>query len=145
MKRRLPILLLLFIGATVPFGRSAPAPLALPGGAAAARDDQRHENEARFNDHDRQVAHDYYNQHRKTPGFRDDDRLPAESQARLQEGYVMDKDMRRMSHPAPPDLVRGLAPARHGYRYVVIGGNVCLVDHDYRIHDAIHLELGLGL
>jgi hypothetical protein len=148
MKRHLPILLMLFIGSTVPFVGSAPAPLAISGGAAVAggaKDDRRHEGSPKFNDHDRQVAHDYANQHKDDRGFRDQDRLSPQYESRLQEGYVMDKDMRKMCRPAPPDLVRGLAPAPSGYRYVVIGGHVCLIDHDYRIHDTIHLELNLGL
>ncbi len=145
MKRSLPILLVLFVGFTAQFGRSAPVPLALSGGASAARDDQRHENDAKFNDHDRQVAHDYANQHKNERGFRDQDRLSAENESKQREGYVMDKDMRRMSRPAPPDMIRDMAPAPRGYRYVVVGGHVCLIDGDYRIHDTIHLELNLGL
>jgi hypothetical protein len=144
MKRHLPILLVMFIGLTVAFGRSAPAPLS--GGAAAVRqdrDDRGHDNGGKFTDHDRQVAHDYANQHKNDRGFRDQDRLSPQDESRLQEGYVMDKDMRKLCRPAPPDLVRGLAPAPSGYFYVVIGGHVCLVDHDYRIHDTIHLEIGL--
>ena len=145
MKRSLPILLVIFVALAGQLGRTAPAPLNLAGGAGAARDDQRHENDAKFNDHDRQTAHDYANKHKNDAGFRDKDRLSAESESRLQEGYVMDKDMRRMCRTAPPDLVRGMAPAPRGYRYVVVGGHVCLIDSDYRIHDTIHLELNLGL
>jgi hypothetical protein len=145
MNRSLPILLVLLVGLTGQFARSAPAPRALSGGAAAARDDRRAENSPKFNDHDRQVAHDYANQHKNDRGFRNQDRLSAQYESRLQEGYVMDKDMRRMCRPAPPDLVRGFAPAPAGYRYVVVGGHVCLIDNDYRIHDTIHLELGVGL
>jgi Ni/Co efflux regulator RcnB len=141
----MPILLVLFVGLTGQFGRSAPAPLSLSGGAGAARDDQRHENDAKFNDHDRQAAHDYANQHKNERGFRDEDRLSPENESKLREGYVMDKDMRRMSRPAPPEMIRGMAPAPRGYRYVVVGGHVCLIDSDYRIHDTIHLELNLGL
>jgi len=146
MKRPLSILLLLFIGSAVPFAGSAPLPRSPSGGATGAwgaKDDQRHGDSPKFNDHDRQAAHDYANQHKNDRGFREQDHLSPQYESRLQEGYVMDKDMRKMCRPAPPDLVRGLAPAPAGYRYVVIGGHVCLVDHDYRIHDTIHLEIGL--
>jgi Ni/Co efflux regulator RcnB len=140
------MLLVFLVGLSGQFSRSAPAPLALSGGAAAARDDRdNRDNDRKFSDHDRQAAHEYANQHKNDRGFREQDHLSAESESRLHEGYVMDKDMRKMSRPAPPDLVRGLAPAPAGYHYVVVGGHVCLVDRDYRIHDTIHLELGLGL
>ena len=148
MKRHLPILLVLFIASTVSFVRSAPAPLSLSGGAAAAsgeKDDKRNQKPPKFDDHDRQVARDYANQHKNDRGFREQDRLSPQYESRLQQGYVMDKDMRKMCLPAPPDLVRGLAPAPSGYGYVVIGGHVCLVDHDYRILDTVHLELNAGL
>ena len=145
MRRHLPILLMVCMGLTAPRVRSAPAPSPLPGGAASARDDRRGENPRRFDDHDRKFAHDYYDRHRHDRGFRDRDRLDSDFEARIHEGYVLDPDMRRLCRPAPRELVRGLAPAPYGYRYVVVGGHVCLIDNDYRVHDAIHLELNLGL
>lgn len=159
MKGSVPIWLVLLLGLTGPFGRSATGPLPLSGGAAVAqergqerddrsrddgRNDRRRENDRRFDDHDRQVAQDYYNQHRNERGFRDRDRLSSEYESRLREGYVLDPEMRRMCRPAPPELVRGFAPAPSGYRYVVIGGHVCLIDRGYRVHDAIHLEFSFG-
>jgi hypothetical protein len=145
MSRSLPILLVLFVGLTGQVARSAPAPLPASGGAAVGRDDQRNENYHKFNDRDRQAAHDYATQHKNDRGFRDKDRLSPDYESRLHEGYVMDPDMRRMCRPAPPEMVRGMAPPPPGCRYVVIGGHVCLIDGGYRIHDAIHLELNLGL
>jgi hypothetical protein len=143
MKRHLPVLLALFIGSTLPLLQGVPAPLPLSGGAVAIPGGRADDHPARFDDHDRRAAHDYAERHRNDPGFRERDRLAPEYESRLREGYVMDKDMRRMCHPAPPDLVRGLAPCPHGYRYVVIGGHICLVDSHYRIYDTIHLEIGL--
>jgi len=136
------------MGLTAPRVRSAPAPSPLPGGAATARDDRddrRGENQRKFDDHDRKFAHDYYDRHRHDRGFRDRDRLDPDFEARIHEGYVLDPDMRRLCRPAPRELTRGMTPAPYGYRYVVVGGHVCLIDNDYRIHDAIHLELNLGL
>ena len=96
-----------------------------------------------FNDKQRQAASQYYNQNQNQPVFQHD-QWNNDYESRLQPGYVLDPDMRRLSRPAPPDLTRGLGPAPRGYRYVVIGGHVVLVDNGYRVHDAIHLELNFG-
>jgi Ni/Co efflux regulator RcnB len=93
-----------------------------------------------FNDNQRHSARQYYNQHQDEPAFQRN-QWNDEYESRLQPGYMLDPDMRRMSHPAPRDLIRGLGPAPRGYRYIVVGGHVVLVDNEYRVHDAIHLEL----
>ena len=158
MKRHLPVLVVILGGLIVPIGRSAAGPLPFPCAAVAQErgpergdrfrdrdeNDRRRENDRRFDDHDRRFAHDYFDQHRNQRGFRDRDRLAPEYESRLREGYVLDPDMRRMCRPAPPDLVLGLAPAPYGYRYVVIGGHICLIDRGYRVHDTIHLEFNFG-
>jgi len=93
-----------------------------------------------FNDDQRQAARQYYNQHHDDRGFQRD-RWNDDYESRLRPGYVLDPDMRRLSRPAPRELTRGLGRAPRGYRYIVIGGHVVLVDNGYRVHDAIHLEL----
>jgi Ni/Co efflux regulator RcnB len=103
--------------------------------------------QANFNDHDRQIANNWYHQNRSRqlpPGLRDRDRLPPPMEARLRAGAVLDQDMRRRVYPAPVALVRGFAPAPRGYRYVVIGGHVVLVDTGYRVFDVISLSISLG-
>jgi Ni/Co efflux regulator RcnB len=102
--------------------------------------------ETRFNDHDRAVAHNWYYHHRRDlpPGLRDRDRLPPGVEARLRPGFVLDQEMRRSVYPVPVALVRVFAPAPAGYRYVVFGGHVVLVDAGFRVFDVIRLELGLG-
>ena len=97
-----------------------------------------------FNDTQRHYATTYYNQNRNQEIFRPDKRWNSDYQNRLQPGYVLDNDMRGMSHPAPFELTRGFGPAPQGYNYVVIGGQVVLVDSDYRVHDAIHLDVNIG-
>jgi Ni/Co efflux regulator RcnB len=97
-----------------------------------------------FNDKQRQYAHTYYNQNRDQEVFRQDNRWNNDYENRLQPGYVLDNDMRRMSRPAPYEMTRGFGPAPRGYRYVVIGGHVVLIDDGYRVHDTIHFELNLG-
>src|ERR1700731_4614973 len=88
---------------------------------------------SRFDDHDRQVSRDWYNQHRNRPpaGLRDRDRLRPEYESRLREGYVLDRDMRRMVYPVPTDYYRRLPPPPRGYRYVFIGGHLVLIDGGY--------------
>lgn len=107
--------------------------------------DQR-EAQARINEHDRQVANGWYSQHRNNPprGFRDRDRLPQAYEARLQPGYVFDPYMRQRAYLAPRGLTRGFAPAPRGYRYMVIGGHIVLVDARYRVADVFRLTITIG-
>ncbi len=49
--------------------------------------------------------------------------------------------MRHAIRPVPHDLYIRLAPPPPGYRYVMIGDHVVLVDRSYRIHDVLHFEL----
>jgi hypothetical protein len=97
-----------------------------------------------FNQKQQQAARTYYNQNQGQPVFRQPDEWDNDYESRLRPGYALDDDMRRMSRPAPYDLTRGLGPAPRGYRYLVIGGHVVLVDSGYRVHDAIHLEINIG-
>jgi hypothetical protein len=122
----------------------AAALLALTCGAAVAQDQNRGQSKKeyrQFNDNQRQYATTYYNQHQGL--FGQDKRWNNDYESRLRPGYVLDNDMRRMSRPAPSDLTRGLGRAPRGYRYVVIGGHVVLVDNGYRVHDTIHLHINL--
>jgi Ni/Co efflux regulator RcnB len=109
------------------------------------RQDQNRQGQdhSRFDDHDRQVSRDWYNQHHNRPpaGLRDRDRLRPEYESRLREGYVLDRNMRRMVYPVPADYYRRLPPPPRGYRYVFIGGHMVLIDNGYRVHDVIHFEM----
>jgi hypothetical protein len=95
-----------------------------------------------FNDNQRQYARTYYNQNQQV--FVQPNQWNDDYERRIQPGYVLDDDMRRMSRPAPDDMIRGMGRAPRGYRYVVIGGHVILVDSGYRVHDAIHFDINLG-
>ena len=97
-----------------------------------------------FNQKQQQAARAYYNQHQDHPVFRQPDQWNNDYENRLRPGYVLDDDMRRMSRPAPDDMTRGMGRPPRGYRYVVIGGHVVLVDSGYRVHDAIHFEINIG-
>lgn len=113
-------------------------------------------DEARFYDHDREIARNWYAHSRHAdaegrgdrdlpPGLRDRDRLPPGLERRLQRGWVVDREVRRRLYPPPVALVRGFAPPPPGYRYFVFGGHIVLVDPGYRVLDVIHLEINLGL
>lgn len=105
---------------------------------------QRKKRDREFNERQRRYARTYYDQNRNQEIFRQDDRWNNDYENRLRPGYVLDDDMRRMSRPAPYEMTRGLGRAPRGYRYVVIGGHVVLIDNGYRVHDAIHFEVNLG-
>jgi Ni/Co efflux regulator RcnB len=97
----------------------------------------------KFNEKQRQYATTYYNQNRNHEVFAQDN-WNNDYENRLQPGYVLDDDMRRMSRPAPDEMTRGMGRPPRGYRYVVIGGHVVLIDSGYRVHDAIHFEVNVG-
>ncbi|MDD5542447.1 MAG: hypothetical protein PHX83_04670 [Acidobacteriia bacterium] len=132
----------------------ATALLALMCSAAVAQDRNDHDNDRnrgqskkayrQFNENQRQYARTYYEQHHDQGLFRQDNRWNDDYESRIHPGYVLDRDMRRLSRPAPYDLTRGLGRPPRGYRYVVIGGHVVLVDNAYRVHDAIHFEINVG-
>ena len=109
--------------------------------------DNREQDRNQFNDHDRQVTRDWHNQHQKYParGLRPQDRLTPAQESRLERGREFDRDLRRQAHYAPADLRRRLPPPPRNHVYVVIGGNIALVDSVHhivrdviRLHEDIH-------
>ncbi len=128
--------------------------------------------EARFDDHDRQIARNWYIHERRgredrgehededradrggppglrgrelPPGLRDRDRLPPGIERQLQPGWVVDRDDRPLLYPVPAVLIRGFAPPPPGFNYFIFGGHIVLVDPGYRVLDVIHLELNIGM
>lgn len=100
---------------------------------------QAQEQHSRFDDHDRQVAQDWYSQHQTHPvrGIRSQDQLSTDQEARLQEGKPLDRELRRHAYSAPSDLRRHLAtPPRH-HQYMVVGGHLVLVDQHNVVRDVI--------
>jgi hypothetical protein len=104
--------------------------------------DQNQQSRDKFNEHDQQVARDWYNQHQDHPpaGLRSKDRLSPDEESRLNQGAVLDRNLRKKVHPAPQDLSRQLPPPQSGHRYVTIGGHVASIDNSYQVHDVIHLH-----
>jgi Ni/Co efflux regulator RcnB len=110
--------------------------------ALAQRADQNRQNNTQFNEHDQQVTHDWYNQHQAHPpaGFRNQDRLSPDEESRLHEGTVLDKNLRRKVHAAPPELTSRLPPPPSNHRYVAVGGHVGLIDNHFQVKAVIHLH-----
>jgi Ni/Co efflux regulator RcnB len=125
---------------------SVTALFALAGGPLLAQDHDRdhgREEHKKFDDHDHDAMRDWYHNHHEHPprGFRDQDRLPPEFERQLAVGFVLTPEFRRRIVACPDDLCRRFPAPPRGYRYVVIGGHVCLVDRDWRVADLVHFEL----
>ncbi len=103
--------------------------------------DRDHHDHDRFNDHDRDQARDWYRHHHDAFRVREGRYWHREWEPDIHEGFVFTPEMRRGFRPVPHDLLVRLGPAPPGYRYVVIGDHVCLIDGGYRIHDVLHFEL----
>jgi len=96
-----------------------------------------------FNDNDRQVTREWYQQHQRNPGrgWRQRDRLSPAMQGRLRRGQRLDPQLRRQMVWLPPELSRRYAPAPVGYRYAIIGGNVVMLDSGYEVRDVFTISL----
>ena len=96
-----------------------------------------------FDEHDRQVASDWYNQNKNisTRGLRSQDKLTTDQESRLKTNKTLDRDLQKKAYSAPKDLRRKLSPAPAHHEYEVIGGHLALVDtRDHRVRDVIHLR-----
>jgi hypothetical protein len=98
----------------------------------------------RFNDHDRHVIQQWNSDHPNALnqflgafGVQVNDR---DLDQRLQVGNVVDPDLQNRARPAPDDLVNQLSVPPRGWRYVIIGDRLCLVDRDWRIHESFHFQ-----
>ena len=95
----------------------------------------------RFDDHDRQQARSWYKDHHDAFRREEGRNWHNDWEPNIRAGFVLTPDMRAAVEPAPEDLVAQFGPAPDGYRYVVLGDHVVLIDSDYRIHDVLHFEL----
>jgi hypothetical protein len=73
---------------------------------------QNRQNHTQFDDHDKQVTRDWYNQNRShaPAGLRDQDKLSPDEEQRLRPGADLDPNLRRKTHSVPHDLARQLPP-----------------------------------
>ena len=96
-----------------------------------------------FDAHDRQVTNDWYKQNQSHPpvGLRNQDRLSAADEARLQPGRALPSNLRRKTHTVPVKLRRQLPPPPPHHRYVAVGQHVALIDDvNHIVRDVIHLH-----
>jgi Ni/Co efflux regulator RcnB len=115
--------------------------------APPQENDAERDQHAKFDDHDRDVVRDWYNQHRNRlpPGFRDRDRLPPQWESRLQPGAMLDRNMRRRIRPVPADLLRELTPPPRDYRYAVLDGHIILLaGAAWHVSDVLHFHMDIG-
>jgi Ni/Co efflux regulator RcnB len=107
------------------------------------QDNQNRQNHTRFDQHDQQVTRDWYKQHHDNApvGLREQDRLSADQESRLQQGSVLPRDLHRQEHPIPRDLYSQLPPPPRHHRYATVGEHVVQLDNRNRVQDVIHLEL----
>ena len=125
----------------------ATGPMASAHGVLAARAAQDHDHDRdhhdhdRFDDHDREVARDWYRDHHDAFHHDEGRYWHNDWEGNLHEGFVLTPEMRRAYRPVPPELLRRFSPPPPGYRYIVLGDHVVLVDRGYRIHDVLHFEL----
>jgi hypothetical protein len=158
MKRYLPMLTALLIGSAMLAGPGAVSVFARsgpPAWAGAPRHDNDKENRGqrkkrereryRFNEHDRRAVREYYEHHRHERYFRERDWISRDDDARLRDGYVLDRGLRRRCRPLPVVLLREMPPCPPGYRYFILGGNVVMVDDGYRVRDFIHLDINIPM
>jgi Ni/Co efflux regulator RcnB len=106
---------------------------------ASAQDRQNQQ----FNQHDRQVTQDWYNQHQNNAprGMRSSDRLAPAEEQRMQSGQPYDRQLRRRSYSVPTGLRHQLPPPPRNHRYVAVGQHVALVDTVNNVlRDVIHLH-----
>jgi Ni/Co efflux regulator RcnB len=96
-----------------------------------------------FNNQDRQVTRDWYQQHQQSlgRGWRQQDHLSPGMQSRLRPGQQLDPQLRRQMYWLPADLSRRYAPAPRGFRYAVIGGNIVMLDGNYHVYDVFAINL----
>ncbi len=104
--------------------------------------------DARFGDRDREIANNWWIHERRErrelpPGLRDRDRLPPGIERQFRPGYVLAPEFRDRVYPCPPELVRGFAPPPAGFRFVMIGGRVALLDAAFRVADVIRVGVSV--
>ena len=104
--------------------------------------DRRMGGHRRFDDRDRDVLRDWYQDHADQLEFRGngDRGNNEEIDRRLQVDQVFDRGMRRWARPVPDGLASRLGPLPREWRYMMIGYNVCMVDGDWNIRDVFHFD-----
>jgi hypothetical protein len=95
-----------------------------------------------FNEHDREGIRDWYRAHANQlePANSPDRWSLRDVGAYLRVDSVLDEDTRRFAGPVPADLASQLGALPSGWRYVMLGYNVCIVDGGWTIRDVFHFD-----
>jgi len=97
-------------------------------------DNNRRDNYHRFDDRDRRSFRDWYNRNRnRSPWV--NDHYPSGWDSRIKPGYRIGADMWRYYRPVPYDLARTLPLPPQGYRYIMLGNRIVLVDNYDTVRD----------
>lgn len=110
-------------------------------------DDRDRAAHTRFDARDRENAEEWYMEHRADlpVGFREEDRLTPDLEARLRSGEVLDPELRWRTEAVPGELLQTLPPAPRNHRYVALAGHLLLVDEKtWNVSDIFHFELDFG-
>lgn len=101
------------------------------------------QSHTQFDDHDKQVATNWVQQHQSNPpaGLRPKDKFSPEDESKLKVNAPLDPSFRKKVHPVPRDLSRQLPPPPPDSRYVAVGGHVAQIDKNNLVQDVIHLEI----
>jgi hypothetical protein len=92
-----------------------------------------------FGDNDRRAMREWYRAHADAPEF-SARRWNAGYERGLQVGLVLNPTLRAWARPAPADLYGRLPPLPAGYRYMVVGDHLVVVDRGWRIAEVNHFE-----
>jgi hypothetical protein len=122
----------------------------LPQDLAPDRNDQKlsqnrkRQTHAKFDNFNRQVLRDWYDQHRGKvlvgPG--DQNRVTPDVDSRFQIGPAQDADLRTNPRRAPIEFWHRLTSSPRNYQYVAIRGHVAAIDDNYQdVNDLIHFRL----
>ena len=104
---------------------------------------QKLQNHAKFDDHDRQVMRVWYNPDRDKilVGLRDSNGVIPYVDSRLQIGPAQDPDL-PIRRSAAIEFLYRLTSSPRSYQYVAIQGHVEAIDGNYQdMNDLIHLKL----
>jgi hypothetical protein len=114
---------------------------------ARSGDDRDRAPHTRFDARDRENAGEWYKEHRDDlpAGFREEDHLTPNLEAKLRVGEALDPELRSRTEPVPDELLEKLPSAPRNYRYVALAGHLLLVDErTWNVSDVFHFELDFG-
>jgi len=103
-------------------------------------------NYHRFDDHDRQTFRSWYESRRRNPpvGFRRGDRLPPYLDSRIGVGFRIGPEYAPYYRPVPYDLARRMPYPPPGFKYVMLGDRIVLLDNRNTVRDGFSFHLNFN-